>query len=53
MPAPRLLLVELLSLDRFSQYRSALYPFLRGYAAALGLPARWLCIGFDPSVALS
>ncbi len=49
MGTPRLLLVELLSLDRFRQFRSALYPFIHGFAAALGMPARWICLGFDPA----
>jgi hypothetical protein len=49
MGTPRLLLVELLSLDRFRQFRSALYPFIRGFASAAGMPARWICLGFDPA----
>ena len=52
MGTARLLLVELLSLDRFRQFRSALYPFIRGFASALSVPVRWICLGFDPTTQL-
>ena len=47
-PAPRLLLVEFLSTDRFAQYRSDLYPFTSGWARGHGLALRWVCFGYDP-----
>ncbi len=49
MSAPRLLLVEFLSADRYSQYRSELYPFVQGWARAEGLAVRWLAFGYDPT----
>lgn len=45
---PRILLVEFLNRDRYSQYRSERFPFVRGYAVAQGFPIRWICFGFDP-----
>jgi hypothetical protein len=50
MSAPRLLLVEFLSADRYSQYRSELFPFVQGFARAAGVPVRWLAFGYDPAV---
>ena len=46
--ARRLLIVEFLNTDRFSQYRSDLLPFVRGFAEAHDVPVRWVCFGFDP-----
>ena len=43
MGLARLLLVEFYFPDRVSQFRSKNYPFLLGQAAALGVPAKWLC----------
>lgn len=47
----RLLLVELLSTDPFSQYRSELFPFFHGYVRhrLRGAESRWVCFGQDPS----
>jgi hypothetical protein len=45
---PRLLLVELLSTDRFSQYRSEAYPFFLAFARFTGIEARHVGLGFDP-----
>jgi MoaA/NifB/PqqE/SkfB family radical SAM enzyme len=46
--APRLLLIEFLTTDRFCQYRSEMFPFVRGLAEARGIPLRWLAYGFEP-----
>jgi hypothetical protein len=48
MSSSRLLIVECLCADRFNQYRSELFPFVRGWAEAQGVPVRWLAFGFDP-----
>ena len=45
----RILLVEFLNRDRYSQYRSEMFPFVRGYAEESGLPMRWVVFGFDPA----
>jgi hypothetical protein len=42
---PRLLLLEFLNPDRFSQYRSELFPFVAGYARAHEVPVRWVAFG--------
>ena len=47
-PERRLLLVEFLSKDRYSQYRSELFPFVRGYLSDRGCAVRWICFGYDP-----
>ena len=46
---PRLLLLEFLSTDRYSQYRSEMYPFVQGWARAHDVATRWVSFGFDPA----
>ena len=48
MPRPRLLLLEFLTSDPFSQRRSELFPFVQGYAKARGVDVRWLYAAYDP-----
>ncbi len=44
---PRLLLLEFLNVDRYSQYRSELFPFVRARAEALGVQVEWIAVGFS------
>lgn len=44
----RLLLVEFLNADRFCQYRSEMFPFVRGWCQDHDIELRWICFGFAP-----
>lgn len=48
MTQTRLLLVEFINSDRFCQYRSEMFPFVRGWCADRGIPLEWVCYGFVP-----
>ncbi len=45
---PRLVLLELLSTDKFSQDRSRNLAFVSGFAHARRIPVRWVCLGYRP-----
>jgi hypothetical protein len=48
METRRVLLIEFLTTDRLYQFRSALFPFVRGFVTGRGGAVRWLAFGHGP-----